>query len=261
MPRLFRTPAELARSGFIFRIQDNGGATVDRYTVAFSDGDFLALSSDPSHPCGVSLWGERIDPAHMNEQAENGEAVDMAFGDLPREMREHVWSRVNDGWRDFLGAVEAGAAHAVAPSRNEAGRHEGLPGDGGVGIYRSGRLFRVRDGESTGREDSGPFRTFRRALLHTLPQPYDLAGPEYHSPLNVGSMRPTAGVRAKVRALESRVAAVEAGYTVRQLSYGLGPADEWAAVAPDGRCLGTVKSRTGEADAWALAVADLRDNA
>jgi len=34
-------------------IFDNGGATADRYTVIFSDGDMIAASTQPFHPQGI----------------------------------------------------------------------------------------------------------------------------------------------------------------------------------------------------------------
>ena len=50
--RLFISLKELADSGYIFRITDNGGATLDRITVIFCDGDHLSLSETGA---GVSM--------------------------------------------------------------------------------------------------------------------------------------------------------------------------------------------------------------
>ncbi len=44
---LFRDAGDLGE--YLFAILDDGGASGDRLTVAFSDGDYLALSRDPSH--------------------------------------------------------------------------------------------------------------------------------------------------------------------------------------------------------------------
>ena len=41
--RLFETGADLGE--YLFRITDNGGETADRYTVIFSDGDYLTMSA------------------------------------------------------------------------------------------------------------------------------------------------------------------------------------------------------------------------
>lgn len=206
---VFRSARDL--QGYLFRIQDNGGDSADRYTVVFSDGDFLSLSSDPSHPCGVSLWGEGIDPAHMNEWAEEGRAVDLALGDLPAHLQQHILSRCNEAWRDFLEAVEAGEPYAVAPSRELAEENDGTHRCAGKGIYAAGSGYCVRlDGRHAG-DDRGPFMTAREAVLATLPDEYSLAGPEYQSPLDVARTRRTKGVAAQIRALEKRVAAADEG--------------------------------------------------
>jgi hypothetical protein len=206
----FPTVAELAASGYVFRIQDNGGESADRYTVVFCDGDYIGMSGAPSHPQGVSIWGEGIDPAAMVEWAEEGRAVDLALGDLSEYLREHIRARVNEAWRDFLEAGERGDPSAVAPNRAAAQTYEGLHNQGGVGIYRAPNGFRVKDDNSYGEPDPqaadpGPFATFREAFLNTLPQDYSLSGPEYHSPEDVGRLEPSAEVAAELAALEARV--------------------------------------------------------
>lgn len=196
MTDLFPTVRDLARSGYIFRIQDEG-RTADRITVAFCDGDYLALSW-PSGS-GFSQWGEGLDPAHMEEAAENGEAVDLALGDLTPELRAHILRRVNEAWRDFLEAANAPHGRLSVPE------NEGTHDAAGVGIYRDGNeFFRVR---REGEQNEDPSRpTFREAVLYTLPEDYALSGPEYHPAINPGSLRRTKGVRAAVRALEAKEA-------------------------------------------------------
>jgi hypothetical protein len=72
---------------------DNGGATADRYTVAFFDGDCLAMSDAPTHPLGVSMWcGGSVDP-----DAET--ACD--FDDLPDHIQAHAVARLNQGLADW----------------------------------------------------------------------------------------------------------------------------------------------------------------
>lgn len=203
--RLFHSEKELAASGYIFRIQDNGGATVDRYTVAFCDGDYLSLSACPSHPLGVSQWGERIDVQHLQEEAEQGRAVDLQFGDLPDSIRAHVVSRVNDGWRDFLNRVRLGDPSAVADDRESVDElNEGIHDSGGKGIYRdtNGAYWVAMDG---GPDDRGPFATPRAALAATLPDEYSLSGPEYHSSCDASSLNPMPHVVQAIAALEARV--------------------------------------------------------
>lgn len=197
---LFNNAADL--SGYLFRITDNGGATADRYTVAFSDGDCLCLSGSPSHPQGISMCSE-FDPQVPADAVENGTEVDLAWGDLPEHIRAHVLARINEGWRDFLEAANA------AETRDAAEQNEGLPDSGGVGIYRDGDFYVRRDGARS--DDLGPYPTYREALLASLPSEYSLSGPEYHSTamgnggLNTNDSHPE--IQAAIAALEARVEA------------------------------------------------------
>lgn len=204
MPQLFPNAASLA--GHLFRIMDNGGASADRYTVLFSDGDALCLSGSPSHPQGVSMWAEGMDPATCEEWAETGAAVDLGFFDLPEHIRAHVLARVNEAWRDCLESIEAGGN--VPTERAAAFPNEGTHLCGAEGIYSTGGRFFVRlDGPPE--DDRGPFDTAAEALRASLPDCYGLAGPEYHSPVisdsDVGQADPERA--AAVEALEARVAA------------------------------------------------------
>lgn len=200
MTNLFETVEELAASGYIFRIQDSGPTSIDRITVVFCDGDYLALSETGS---GFSQWGERIDPAVMAEWAENGEAVDLALGDLKPELREHILTRVNEAWRDFLEMVERRHPSAVAPTREKANENDGTYSSAGVGIYSAGEGYCLRLEGSNAADDRGPYMLAREALAASFPDENALAGPEYHSPLDVASLEPTPGVAEAVAAMES----------------------------------------------------------
>lgn len=198
MLELFPTVADLAKSGYVFRITDNGGASADRYTVIFSDGDYLAMSGAPSHPQGVSLSGDCIDLQGVAERVESGEEIDLALGDLPDGLAEHIRFRLNQGWADFLEAVDTNKPDAVAKTRELADPNEGLCDQGGIGIYAAGDGFCVRLDTDDAREDRGPFMNARDALLATLPDQYSLAGEEYHSTVTVGRLEPDSEVLAKV---------------------------------------------------------------
>lgn len=257
MTDLFPTVADLAESGYVFRIQDNGGASADRYTVVFSDGDYLALSAYPSHPShGVSLWGENINPQFLADWQEEGEAVDLALGDLPAGLADHVRGRINEGWRDFLESLEAREPSAAAPLREKAERHQGLYDDGGKGIYVVGEGFAIRTDNSfpdNAAGDLGPFMTAREALARTLPDDSSLAGPEYGSTVDTGRLEPCEEVAAAVQALAHKVGAKDSGWTVRQVAYGVAGGENWCAVAPDGT---ESEAVADEAAAWALAESD-----
>ena len=203
---LFEGVADLASSGYLFRIQDNGGATADRYTAVFCDGDYLGMSSSPTHPQGVSQWGEDPSLQRMAEEQEAGTEVDLAVGDLPPHIALHVLSRVNEAWRDFLEGAENGDPKRVAAVRDDAEEYEGLHSQAGTGIYATPEGFRVC-GDGAPEDDNGPYATVRTALRMTLPEDCSLSGPEYHSTLDVSRTDPSPGVAAAVAALEAKVEA------------------------------------------------------
>jgi hypothetical protein len=75
----------------MFRVFDNGGETVDRYTVFLADDPELGglgLSDDPAHAQhGFSQWGE-FDPDVVSRKD-----VEIAFDELPRNVQAHVIDR------------------------------------------------------------------------------------------------------------------------------------------------------------------------
>lgn len=198
---LFENPSDL--SDYLFRIVDNGGSSADRYTVAFSDGSYLALSGSPSHPQGVSQWGEDIDPSAMQDWVHDGEAVDLALGDLPPAIVKHILFRNNEGTADFLKSVEDRNPKDVARTRDDASVHEGLRDSFGKGIYVTEEGYRVRlDGDAE--DDRGPYATAREVVLATLPDKHGFAGDEYHPDLDVMSMEPSDEVKASIEKMEAR---------------------------------------------------------
>lgn len=206
---LFATPAELGNTSYLFRILDNGGATADRYTVAFCDGDFLTLSAHPSSPVGVSMWGEDFDPENLAEEVENGRAVDLALGDLPDHLQAHIIARVNEAFRDFMDQAAKDDPEACAPNRKAADENDGARTCAGVGLYRDedGYMIRVEGADC---EDYGPFETIPEAVRWSLPDPYSVAGSEYHPDGDPGRLEPSAEVAAALAELVARVEAGEA---------------------------------------------------
>ena len=201
--RLFTSVKEMAASGYIFRITDNGGASLDRITVIFCDGDHLSLSETGA---GVSMWGEGIDVADWNDRVEAGTEVDLAIGDLRPELQDHILRRVNEAWQDYLDSLNRLYNSALAQTREKAEVTEGTHDSGGKGIYAAGSAFCVRLDGDYASDDRGPFQTARQALAATLPDDYSLSGREYHSSLDVSRLKPTAGVKAKLRRLEKKAA-------------------------------------------------------
>lgn len=78
----------------VLRVRDNGGRTIDRYTIVLDHGsnhgtlDVLGLSSDPSSPQGFSQWGEGVDGDHLGNSIE--------WSDLPSNVRSHAAKRISE---------------------------------------------------------------------------------------------------------------------------------------------------------------------
>lgn len=198
--RLFNQPSDLG--SYLFRITDNGGATADRYTVAFSDGSYLSLSSNPSSPMGISEWGESIGPEFMAGAVDAGDEVDLALGDLPAGIVGHILARLNQGYGDLLQKIARG--EGVASSRELAVVHEGSASDIGRGIYKVDEGYFVRlDGADS--DDWGPYYSAVDVLRATLPQRQAIA-PEYQSGIDsVNRLEPKDDVRSAIEALQDRV--------------------------------------------------------
>jgi hypothetical protein len=93
----------------ILDVFDNKGKTADRYTVMFTGPDFLVrsggtaykdtwvphldMSDAPSHPQGVSMWGEM--PAYDTARLRYVWGKQrIRWLDLPEHIRKHVVARV-----------------------------------------------------------------------------------------------------------------------------------------------------------------------
>jgi len=180
MEKLFPTEKDLIDSGFIFRITDNGGATCDRFTIITSDGDYFGSSGAPFHPQGFFQSGEGIDLQGVEDRIETGEERDIGWVDLPADVRRAVLGRLNDGFADWL----ASDGKDLPTSRDAVDYSTaGLTGGWrGEALYRTPEGFRIAIQGEYPENDPGPYATFREALIAHLPEPYDLAGPEYHAP-------------------------------------------------------------------------------
>lgn len=204
MSRLFETPADLGE--YLFRITDNCGRSYDRYTVTFSDGTYLGLNESPTHPLGFSQAGEDIDPQVQADWVEEGDSVDLALGDLPEGLVEHIVYRCNEGFQDWIDRVEKHGL-AIARSRDNASIHEGLSNSFGNGVYRTEAGFMIRTDGMSAEEDYGPYETVIEALRATLPDHYAFSGPEYHSTVDVGRLTADPEVLTQVKELEEKVKA------------------------------------------------------
>lgn len=184
-PLLFPDVATLQASGYIFRITDNGGASYDRFTIVMCDGDYFGSCETPGHPQGFFQSGEGLDVQRLSECVESGEERDLRWIDLPAAVQRAVIGRLN---LDFEWAIEQAdsALHRGAVDRMFDGSQIG------GGIYRIPGGYAIADensyqpgGTYDGGEDAGPFASYRDALFYTLPDEYQLSGPEYHGTVDL----------------------------------------------------------------------------
>lgn len=78
----------------IIAIYDNGGETMDRYTIVFNTyhdhrktlRECLALSSNPSDPQGFSQWSSCQIGKHLGKK--------LKFEQLPELIQKHVQARI-----------------------------------------------------------------------------------------------------------------------------------------------------------------------
>lgn len=95
---------------YILDVLDNKGASADRYTVMFCGNlliqngaknfaqtyvPYLGMSSAPSHPQGVSMWGEMkaYEAAAYRYRVKHHR---IRWLDLPKNIRAHVISRATE---------------------------------------------------------------------------------------------------------------------------------------------------------------------
>jgi hypothetical protein len=71
----------------IHNIWDNGGETLDRYTVVFNDFTYLSLSENG---LGVSMWGE------TSEQPGDYLGTEITLDDLSSDTIDHILYRVRE---------------------------------------------------------------------------------------------------------------------------------------------------------------------
>jgi len=183
---LFDTVEQLLASGYIFRITDNGGASYDRFTIITSDGDYWGSSTGPSHPQGFFQSGEGIDVQGVAERVEEGKERDLRWIDLPEAVQRAVFNSINHGYEDYVayrGGNVPDAREDAEPFDNAYRLSEYI----GTGIYRKGSEFWIRVYKDYPDEDRGPYETLMDAIRNTLPTDYDLAGPEYHSTVEIAN--------------------------------------------------------------------------
>ena len=73
---------------FIKAVYDNGGKTIDRYTIVLPDGDgCLSLSDDPNSPQGFSQFGECVEGSHLGKK--------ISWNKLPKNVRDSLMTNID----------------------------------------------------------------------------------------------------------------------------------------------------------------------
>lgn len=184
MADLFPTYDTLKR--YIFRITDNGGATADRFSIYLTDGDYFGSSESPSHPQGFFQSGEGFDPQHPAETVEAGTERDLRWFDLPASVRRAVRQTLNMACADWLSTFVPPVARADAVDIGTAHRLTERLGEGVYGVPGAYRLrVETYPDDGNGADDLGPYDTLEEAVRESLPDDYDLAGPEYHTTVDL----------------------------------------------------------------------------
>jgi hypothetical protein len=121
----------------------------------------------------------------MQERVEDGRERDLRFIDLPERVQQCVMQSAN-GFEDWLASFTPPANRADAVDPGTAYRLEERIGEGLYGVPGAYRIRReTYPDDGSGSEDLGPYATLKEAILQTLPQDYDLSGPEYHTTVDL----------------------------------------------------------------------------
>ena len=70
----------------------------DRYSVYFTNGTFLSLSSNCDSPQGYSQWGEwqELPSTDNSNQDDAVEEKEISFSDLPLNIQQHILRRMKE---------------------------------------------------------------------------------------------------------------------------------------------------------------------
>lgn len=227
---------------YIFRIVDNGGATYDRFTIVFCDGDAVVASEGT-----LCAHIESVDVQAMADNVENGTERDLRWIDLPESLRKRLLADTNNGFCDWLAGFTPPALRADAVDNGTGDLRERLS----EGVYGTPGAYYIRretyPDDGTGSEDFGPMETIREAVLATVPEDYDLSGPEYFSEVDLwdesggpadlwdSSIDPAHPIEVKAFADDWAVtqpSTIEIG-EARDLDHARELADGWRAANPD----------------------------
>jgi hypothetical protein len=67
----------------------------DRYSVYFTNGTFLSLSTNCNSPQGYSQWGEWSEIPN-SDNSDAVEETEISFEDLPLNVQSHIFRRMKE---------------------------------------------------------------------------------------------------------------------------------------------------------------------
>jgi hypothetical protein len=83
--KLITAEATLEMPKNVKSIWDNGGKSIDRYTIVYKDGDMLGLSEKPEHPQGFSQFTSGDEGPHLGKK--------IKWENLPEHLKKHIIKR------------------------------------------------------------------------------------------------------------------------------------------------------------------------
>ena len=174
MEKLFENEKQFSESEYLFRIVKNNVS--DEVYVIFSDGSCFLKDYSPFELSGGS-WFDRIDINHISDGIETGEYTDLKWYDLSESIRTQIIECINYDYE----YSEVNDCPVFEYKEDVNIHHYGTYMSAGEGIFKHGVCYFINTEEGI----QGPYKTFTEAYRCSLPDHYSLAGPEYHSPLNL----------------------------------------------------------------------------
>ena len=175
MEKLFENEKQFTESEYLFRIVKNN--VNDELYVIFSDGSYFVINDSPFERNGGS-WFDRIDINHICDGIETGEYTDLKWYDLSGSIRINIIKDINF---DYSVSYSDFECPDFGYKEDVNIHHYGTYMSAGEGIFVHGVCYFINTEEGI----QGPYKTYTEAYRCSLPDHYSLAGPEYHSPLNL----------------------------------------------------------------------------
>jgi hypothetical protein len=177
--KLFENEQQFINSKYLFRIFQDITEYEKGYTIIFSDGSYYCCSDSPYERNG-GYWFDKGNLASFDNDVENGIIKDISWYDLSESIRNDI---INDINYDFESNENIGFCNVNVFETKEDAIEENLGtyNSAGQGIFTHGTCFFMKTENGL----QGPYKTYNEAYRVSLPDHYALAGPEFHSPLDL----------------------------------------------------------------------------